>query len=639
MINLYSLFHLNSSFSSIETNDLPKIVDKCYWPLLNLIDRENLCLNIEGTGSTLKDIYKIDKLWISKLKELLKNKKCEFIGSGHRQIISPLIPYDMNLFNIRKGDLIYKDLINVKPKIAYVNEQTYSKSLINIYKKNLYKALIIDWNNSYSANPNWKNHMQYYPQIAIDDYNNSIDIIWNNSINFQKFQKFIYGEINKKEFLKELKRIKNKNYSFSLYGSDAEIFDYRPKRFFYEQKDSLQEWKKIGNIFNELENNNFYKLIKISEILKSVKKNQFKKKEKITNSKNPIIVKKQSKYNPTRWALTGKDDLKINTFCWNLYEKIKNKKKSKKWETLCRLWSSDLRTHVTETKWKKLSKELNKIKFKKKITNYSYDKCKSRYLLNENSNDLIINSKNLFLVLNKKKGLTIKEFIDKKINDKNIFGTIPQGFYNHIDYDVDFFSGHFTHEYENKKDTDINYNFTKFLIKETNKSIIISSKKKDKRVNFKKSIEIDFLKNQLNFLIDFKKIRPSVLRIFHITINPKIFLRKNLFYATKNGGKKLEYFSLNNNGDFNHGDRVNNIVSAKNCLGATDGKIIIGDKIKYLEINLDRSFSAIMPMIQYKKIKNNYLLRIFFSASETDDTYKSSLKNIKAKISLKLKKF
>ena len=45
----------------------------------------------------------------------------------------------------------------------------------------------------------------------------------------------------------------------------------------------------------------------------------------VFNSKNPKIVKKQSKYNPTRWALTGKDDLKINTFCWNLYEKIKNK--------------------------------------------------------------------------------------------------------------------------------------------------------------------------------------------------------------------------------------------------------------------------------------------------------------------------
>ena len=50
------------------------------------------------------------------------------------------------------------------------------------------------------------------------------------------------------------------------------------------------------------------------------------------------------------------------------------------------------------------------------------------------------------------------------------------------------------------------------------------------------------------------------------------------------GGKKLEYFSLNNNGDFNHGDRVNNIVSSKNCLGATDGKIIIGEGDKWLEI-------------------------------------------------------
>ena len=67
--------------------------------------------------------------------------------------------------------------------------------------------------------------------------------------------------------------------------------------------------EKNRKYFNELENNNFYKLIKISEILKSVKKIILKKR-KITEFKNPIIVKKQSKYNPTRWALTGKDDLK-----------------------------------------------------------------------------------------------------------------------------------------------------------------------------------------------------------------------------------------------------------------------------------------------------------------------------------------
>ena len=47
------------------------------------------------------------------------------------------------------------------------------------------------------------------------------------------------------------------------------------QKIFYEQKDSLKEWRKIRDFFNELENNNFYKLIKISEILKAVKKNQF----------------------------------------------------------------------------------------------------------------------------------------------------------------------------------------------------------------------------------------------------------------------------------------------------------------------------------------------------------------------------
>ena len=66
------------------------------------------------------------------------------------------------------------------------------------------------------------------------------------------------------------------------------------------------------------------------------------------------------------------------------------------------------------------------------MTNANLDIC------NENNNDLIINSKNLFLVLNKKKGLAIKEFIDKKLMIK-YFWNNSSNFYNLIDYDVDFF--------------------------------------------------------------------------------------------------------------------------------------------------------------------------------------------------------
>ena len=43
----------------------------------------------------------------------------------------------------------------------------------------------------------------------------------------------------------------------------------------------------------------------------------------------PCITKKQDKYNILRWAVTGRDDNKINSICWKIYEyfttrKIKN---------------------------------------------------------------------------------------------------------------------------------------------------------------------------------------------------------------------------------------------------------------------------------------------------------------------------
>ena len=39
MKNIYSLFHINTSFSSIEKKDLKKVIKRCYWPLLNLVEK------------------------------------------------------------------------------------------------------------------------------------------------------------------------------------------------------------------------------------------------------------------------------------------------------------------------------------------------------------------------------------------------------------------------------------------------------------------------------------------------------------------------------------------------------------------------------------------------------------------------
>ena len=380
MVNLYCLFHLNTSFSSIRKEDLSTVIEKCYWPLLNIIEKHNVKLNIEATGSTLLDINKTDRSWIKKLNYLLKEKKCEFIGSGFKQIIAPLVPFEVNRFNLQKGNQIYRNLINLQPNIAFINEQAYSKSLIQNYKKNNYKAIMIDWNNSFVANPSWKNSMQYFPQKVYDDYGNSIKVIWNNSINFQKFQRYIYGEKSENDFLKNLRKLKSsKNYFFSLYGSDAEVFNFRPKRFFNEQNNNLNEWTKIKNLIEILKSKKNFKFIKISEILNFKNFKNFKN-NLISNSKSPIIVKKQSKYNPTRWALSGRGDLELNTFCWRYFDKIKSNKNVKNWEKICDFWSSDFRTHITKKKWKLLNDKIKSLRLKKKLKNKINKKFKPKYI-------------------------------------------------------------------------------------------------------------------------------------------------------------------------------------------------------------------------------------------------------------------
>ena len=141
----YLFFHLNLFFSSLPENKRKEVIKKCYWPLLNLIDKSDFNIGIEITGWTLKEINKLDQKWIIFFKKLLKQNKTYLIGSSYTQAIFPLIPYKVNSFNIKHGKQIYKNILNQVPKIAYVNEQCFSKSVVDLYKSQKYQTLIMDW--------------------------------------------------------------------------------------------------------------------------------------------------------------------------------------------------------------------------------------------------------------------------------------------------------------------------------------------------------------------------------------------------------------------------------------------------------------------------------------------------------------
>ena len=146
-MRLYATFHLNLSFSSIEEEEHQAIIEKCYWPLLDLCKENGIKISIEASGKTLERINLIDSNWIKKLSSLIDEGKVELIGSGYVQMIAPLIPYEVNHWNHLLGIEIYERYLNVRPETALINEMAFSRSIIDVIEEVGYNSFIMDESN------------------------------------------------------------------------------------------------------------------------------------------------------------------------------------------------------------------------------------------------------------------------------------------------------------------------------------------------------------------------------------------------------------------------------------------------------------------------------------------------------------
>jgi len=197
---LYTIFHLNLAYSSIEEGQRSQVLQCCYWPLLRLAKEYNLPFGIEATGYTLESAALIDPTWLAELRRLTTEGPCEFIGSGYAQIIGPLIPAEVNAANLRIGNQVYERLLGFRPKIALVNEQAYSAGLIRHYLDAGYQAIVMEWDNPAHCHPEWNSNWRYLPQLACGRHGEEIPLIWNKSIAFQKFQRYAHGEMELDDF-------------------------------------------------------------------------------------------------------------------------------------------------------------------------------------------------------------------------------------------------------------------------------------------------------------------------------------------------------------------------------------------------------------------------------------------------------
>ncbi len=365
---LYSIFHGNLNYSSIDKEMYEYIIDTCYWPLIDIAKDYKFKTGIEFPTNTIQIINEIDPLFIRELKKLADKGKYEIICSSREQTIFPLIPEQVNLQNLTIGKTKTEEIFSKQIDTAFINEQLFSSGLVSLYTKSGIKNIITVWewaNKIHSS----KNEIKFQPNTLSSQTGEQLDVIWSSYIAYQKFQRYINGDIEKNDYLQYILKQKNSSSDscFPFYSSDLEIFGYNNPVL--RLAGDGNEIHRFRQILDELEKDSGIEFILPSDVLK-----KFPPKEKILmdSAKYSILQKKQDKFSVSRWAVCGRDNSTRNSFCYQLYKKVnrlkllegKNNLDEQLTNELIDCWASDFRTHTTDAKNQEFSKITNTLSSK-----------------------------------------------------------------------------------------------------------------------------------------------------------------------------------------------------------------------------------------------------------------------------------
>jgi len=615
-IPAYIVFHHNLLYSSIPESHYEYIINEVYYPLLELV-YEGFKIGLEFNGWTLEKIAEISPEFIEDVKNLEREGKVEFVASSYTQAIFPLIPYEVNRKNLEFGTEVFKELFGKVPKVFLLNEMVYSIGTVKLLKEFGFESFIFDWVNAVKGNE-WKKELKLW-EIA---KNEGLKILWADTYMTQKFQRFVWGDIGKEDYISFLKKkLSMKPFSLPLYVGDAEVFEYIPGSLNFTKGGS--DFKRLRDILRVIRDSFPIRFSLPSEILK-LKVDPHR--VSISTPDYPIRTKKQDKYNVTRWAVTGRDSAKMNTQCYRLYEKIKKGGSRELWKNLCFLWGSDFRTNTTDEKYllfrnlmgySLLTAGRETASEKRERNRGNTVPFSVRYF--HRGRYFIVETPYHRAVLIKNKGLALKELVFKSKSQEPLIGTVEHGYYEDISYGADFFSFHTliaTQKGEQITDlsskVEVSHTFENGFFKVRNwEPINLPFVSIFKEYWFSETVKVVYK-------LYFKDLYPMSIRLGIITLIPESFERETLFYRTHNGGKEEEIFYLEGK-EVKLDTPVNYIVTARGCLGATEGSFTFGDRNKEITVLTDKSQLYTAPLLRYKEFEDSFFFRISHTICERDE--------------------
>ncbi len=668
-LSVYALFHCNLAFSLIDSRDFPSVIKSCYWPILRLAE-SGLAVAIEMTAWTLQRVRDLDPAFTLRLRELWAEGALDFIGSGHAQCIMPLIPAEVNRWNLELGCRGYEEILGRRPGIALVNEQTYSAGLTGLYKEAGYRAIIMDWNNSARHN-GFEKDLLYRPRRAAGLVpGDEVGLLWSHSIGFQKFARAARGEVPMDEYMEYLRShySRAEDRAFTAYSNDAEIFDFTPGRGGTGRGD----FSRIRRILELIRCERGLELMRPVEIIKKFESDREAPALCLESVETPIVCKKQEKYNPLRWSVTGRDSAHINARCRGLYRRFRGLGKAgvigegdwdRMRETLTELWASDFRTNTTDEKFARfnegmgwLSMETERRMREAGLTDALVEvtgegtededmngRDQEANLLclagpyigagavmrsglmpmvqtEETETRLRVCTGAVEIELLKDRGLALGSASFPLVSPEPLIGTISHGHYESIDLGADFFSGHLIQTSRHgRKTTDLLP--VAPTVTEDNDGVSVFAAIESPIGIIEKTYRIPFSNSSftLHYRLRLRGLMASSLRLGIFTLMPEAFQRDQLYYETVNGGTRPERFMLQGHA-VSHSSPVSQAISASSCLGATEGWVSMGDNEKKITISSDHGDALPVPMVDYRERGSTFFLRLYHSAGEIDDT-------------------
>jgi len=612
--SLYSVFHLNLAFSAVPVAARDTVIARCYHPLLDTVERAGLPMGIELSGWTLEEIDRRDDRFVQRLRALLSARLVELVGSGYVQLIGPLVPAAVNRANQEEGLRVYEALLGVRPGLALVNEMAYSSGLVDIYAEAGYRGLLMERENlsrALGAPVTGAEH-------AVSPGGTTLPLLLADSMVFQKFQRVIHEDIPRGDLEDYLAEVTAANRPTALYASDAEVFDYRPRRYHYEREAKAHvEWDRITALLKHLATR--YRFVTPSEALSETQTGRSSR-FRITDAHYPIPVKKQLKYNLARWAVTGRDDLWLNTRCHRMARSLDITDVPAR-RLLLESWSSDLRTHIDPDRLSTAIAHLEAYEDARPGAEPAWSTIPRGITVRELSPfALAIETDTVRLVLNRRRGLTIQSLAFTAHDLVPTIGTLPHGYFQAIDLGADFYSGGVVIETPapSLRITDLERLVMKMGT--CDGRLVIEVEPDTPFGRLVKRIEVDPTEQDIAISYAFPGWqRPAgTVRVGNITLLPEAFDTSRLRLRCTNGGEREESFTIGQ--PCRHHAAVSTLVSCTAGFGATTGELILGDGARDIALRWDPAQCAAFPMLWHEPSAPAHLTRAIFSLAERDDT-------------------